>query len=301
MQFPDHRVKLLFICAHPAIDPGAHAPLMLQTVLGLDASRITAAFLEAPATMGQRLVRAKAKIKAARLRFAAPEAADLPGRLDAALDAAFAAYGAGWDHLGGPDPKRRDLAGEAVFLGRMAAEVMPEEPEALGLLAAMLYSDARAPARRDAAGRFAPLSEQDTALWDGRVIAEADAALALGQFGRFQCAAAMQAVHAARRITWRTDVEALDLLYEALARFSPTPGVLVARAAAQGPAAGLALLAALDPARAERYQPFWAVRARLLAQAGDAAAARGAYLRAASMAEDGAVRAWLLKQAGRVS
>ncbi len=282
MEFPDHRLKLMFVCAHPAIDPGVHTALMLQTVLGLDAARIAAAFLAPPATIGQRLVRAKAKIKAARIRFETPEAEDLPARLEAVLEAVFAAYGTGWDHLGGPDPKRRDLAGEAVFLGRMLVHLLPSEPEAAGLLALMLYAEARAPARRDPAGRYVPLGAQDMARWDAALIDEADTLMAragaMGRFGRFQCAAAIQAVHAARRMTGVTDAAALDLLYAALARFSPTLGVRVAQAAAraeaQGPAAGLALIDALEGPKAERYQPFWAVRARLLAASGATARPR---------------------------
>ena len=153
MRFPDHRLKLLFVCAHPAIDPGVHTPLMLQTVLGLDAARIAAAFLVPPATMSQRLVRAKAKIKAARIRFATPEPPDLPERLGAVCEAIFGAYGAGWDEIGAADPRRRDLAAEAVFLARTLVELMPEGPEAKGLLAALLYSEARAGARRGPGGR----------------------------------------------------------------------------------------------------------------------------------------------------
>jgi RNA polymerase sigma-70 factor (ECF subfamily) len=309
MDFPDHRVKLLFVCAHPAIDPAAHAPLMLQTVLGLDAARIAAAFLETPAAVSQRLVRAKAKIKATGLRFEPPGPEDLPARLEAVLEAIFAAYGAGWDHLGGQDPRRRGLAAEALFLGRMVAQLLPGEPEALGLVALMLHAEARAPARRDAAGRYVPLAAQDTGLWDAALILEADLALArageIGRFGRFQCAAAIQAVHAARRTTGSTDVRALDLLYDALARFSPTLGVRVAQAAAraeaQGPAAGLRLLDALDRTRAEAYQPYWAVRARLLAASGAAGPARSAYARAAALAEDPAVAAWLAAEATRLA
>lgn len=254
--FPDHRLKLLFACAHPAIDPTVRTPLMLQCVLGLDAGRIAAAFLVPPATMGQRLVRAKAKIKAARIRFATPEAEDLPGRLAAVLEAIFGAFGAGWDAFGSEDGRHRGLAGEAIFLARMLAQMMPEEPEVLGLLALMLHGEARAAARRDRAGGYVALGDQDTGLWDAARIDEVDALVrragGMGRFGRFQCAGAIQAVHAARRITGRTDAAALDLLYGALVIFSPTVGVRVAQAAARaevaGPAAGLALLDALPEA-----------------------------------------------------
>ncbi len=305
MEFPDHRLKLMFICAHPAIDPAVHTPLMLQTVLGLDAARIAAAFLMAPAAMGQRLVRAKAKIKEARIRFEAPEAPDLPGRLEAVLEAIFAAYGTGWDHLEGPDPKRRALAEDALYLGRLLAGLLPSEPEPMGLLALMLYGEARRAARRDAAGRFIALAEQDPALWNAAMIDEADRTLAragrCSRFGRFQYAAAIQAVHADRRITGRTDAAALDLLYAALERFSPTLGVRVARAAARaqvaGPAAGLALLDTVA-GEAEGYQPYWAVRARLLSDAG-AAEAGPSYARAIALAEDPAVRTWLSDEAAR--
>ena len=301
IRFPDHRLKLLFVCAHPAIDPGVHTPLMLQTVLGLDAARIAAAFLVPPATMGQRLVRAKAKIKAARIRFATPEPPDLPERLGAVCEAIFGAYGAGWDEIGAADPRRRDLAAEGVFLARTLVELMPNGPEAKGLLAALLYSEARAGARRGPGGEYVPLAEQDTGLWDLAAIAEADRLLvqagAADRFGRFQCMAAIQAVHAARAATGRTDAVALDLLYEALPCFSPTVGVLVARAAARaearGPAAGLALLDALPPERVAAYQPYWAARASLLTRLGADAPAQAAYRTAIRLTTDPAVRAYL--------
>ena len=309
MHFPDNRLKLMFVCAHPAIDPAAHTPLMLQAVLGLDAGRIAAAFLVPPATMSQRLVRAKAKIKAARIRFATPEPHDLPARLGAVIEAIFGAYGVGWDEIGAVDARRRDLTAEAVFLARVLADLMPEDPEVKGLLAALLYAEARAAARRGRGGAFVPLAEQDTGLWDGAAIAEADRLLvqagAAGRFGRFQCVAAIQAVHAARAATGRTDVAALDLLYEALARFSPTAGVLVARAVARaeaaGPAAGLALLDALPPERVAGYQPYWAARASLLTRAGAKVPADAAYERAIGLAADPAVRTYLASRRERLS
>ncbi len=309
MAFPDHRLKLLFICAHPAIDPAVHTPLMLQAVLGLDAARIADAFQVQPATMSQRLVRAKAKIKAARIRFAAPEPAELPARLEAVIEAIFGAYGTGWEEIGSAEGGRgRDLAWEAIFLGRMLAVLLPEEPEVKGLLAAMLYAEARTAGRRSPSGAYVPLAAQDTTLWDSGMIAEADRLLveagAAGRFGRMQCAAAIQAVHAARASTGRTDVAALDLLYDALARFSPTVGVLVARAAARaearGPAAALGLLDALPQALVTGYQPYWATRASLLARLGHVPLARAAFARAEALATDPAVRAHIEAECRRL-
>jgi RNA polymerase sigma-70 factor (ECF subfamily) len=166
--FPDERLGLMFVCAHPAIAAEARTPLMLQTVLGLDAARIAAAFLTAPATMSQRLVRAKAKIKAAAIRFALPESEALAERADDVLAAIYAAYGTGWDALAGADEGVRGLTEEAIFLGRLTAAQLPDQPEAKGLLALMLYCEARRSARRTRDGAFVPLDEQDTALWDRR-------------------------------------------------------------------------------------------------------------------------------------
>ncbi len=149
--FPDERLKLLFVCAHPAIDPAARAPLMLQTVLGLDAARIASAFLVAPAAMGQRLVRAKTRIREAGIAFAVPEPEELPERLAAVLDAIYAAYGSGWEDAAGTDARRKGLTAEAIWLARLVTALLPGEPEARGLLALMLYCEARAAARRDAA------------------------------------------------------------------------------------------------------------------------------------------------------
>jgi predicted RNA polymerase sigma factor len=171
--FPDQRLKLLFICAHPAIDALARTPLMLQTVLGLDAARIASAFLVAPATMGQRLTRAKAKIRDARIRFEVPERSELAERLEAVLSAIYAAYGSGWEDIAGADPRRRGLAAEAAWLARLIAGLMPEEPEARGLLALILHCEARRGARRSADGAFVQLYDQDTALWSKALILEA--------------------------------------------------------------------------------------------------------------------------------
>ncbi|MBS0559128.1 MAG: RNA polymerase subunit sigma-70 [Proteobacteria bacterium] len=306
--FPDDRLKLMFVCAHPAIDPAARAPLMLQTVLGLDAARIASAFLVKPSAMGQRLARAKAKIRDAGIAFAIPGPADLPGRLDAVLDAIYAAYGSGWDDIAGADPRRRGLAEEALDLGRLAAGLLPHAAEAQGLLALMLLCEARRPARRGHGGAYVPLAAQDTALWDKRMIAEAESVLAhaeqLYAVGRFQLEAAIQLVHARRAVVGATDWEAIALLYEGLLRIAPSIGAGVSRAAALAEAGGAALgWAALEVLAEEdvaAYQPYWAVAAHLLARLGRRAEAARAYARAMGLCEDPAMRAFLAAEAARL-
>src|SRR5215472_12872362 len=174
---PDDRLALMFACAHPAIDPAIRAPLILQTLLGFDAATIASAFLVSPAAMRQRLVRAKSKIREAGIPFQVPERADLASRLDAVLAAIYAAFAEGWSDPAGTETRRRNLAEEGIWLGRLVASLMPEEPEALGLLALMLHAEARRAARRNAAGDYVPLAEQDPASWDARLIEEAEALL----------------------------------------------------------------------------------------------------------------------------
>src|SRR5206468_1518319 len=161
-EIPDQRLALMFVCAHPAIDAGIRAPLMLQVVLGMDAARIASAFLTSPAAMGKRLVRAKDKIRQAAIPFRVPEREELPGRRDAVLDAIYAAFTEGWTDAGGTDVVRRDLTGEAIFLARLVAELLPEQPEALGLLALMLHAEARRRARRNTEGEYVPFAHQDS-------------------------------------------------------------------------------------------------------------------------------------------
>jgi RNA polymerase sigma-70 factor (ECF subfamily) len=304
-RIPDGRLKLLFVCAHPAIDPGVRTPLMLQTVLGLDAERIAGAFLASPAAMSQRLVRAKAKIRDAGIRFEEPDPDDLTARLDAVLSVVYAAYGTAWDAVPGASD-RAGLGAEAIYLGRVLARLLPGEPEVLGLLALMLYCEARAPARRDAGGAFVPLGRQDHTLWSRDLVIEAEglltAASRMGRFGRFQTEAAIQSVHVQRPFTGRTNTRALVLLHDLLAEQAPSIGALVSRAAVHGEAfgaeTGLALLDALEPARIEAYQPYWAVRAHLLRGAGREAEAVHAFMRAMGLTEDPAVRAHLAAAAG---
>jgi len=305
--FPDERLKLLFVCAHPAIDEAARTPLMLQTVLGLDAARIASAFLLAPAAMGQRLVRTKAKIRDVGVGFEVPEPQELPQRLESVLDAIYAAYGSGWDDVTGADPRRRGLADEAIWLGRLVTKLLPDEPEAGGLLALMLHCEARCAARRDAAGRYVPLSRQETALWSRSMIEEAEEILAAAaqrkKLGRFQLEAAVQSAHAQRAVTGRTDWEAITLLYEGLVRIAPTIGARVARAAAlaetQGAAAALAAADTIPTDAIKNYQPYWALRAHLLERNGRSKQAQEAYARAIGLSEDPAVRAFLAEQATR--
>jgi RNA polymerase sigma-70 factor (ECF subfamily) len=201
-EFPDRRLALLFAAAHPAVEPGIRAPLMLQTVLGFDAQMIASAFLTSPEAMAKRLVRAKSKIKQAGIPFSVPALDELPGRLDAVLSAIYAVFEEGWTDPAGVDVARRGFTGEALFLARLVAELMPDEPEALGLLALMLHAEARRPARRNAAGEFVPLSEQDTKAWEADMINEAEVLLrcasAAGAFGRYQLEAALQSAHVHR-------------------------------------------------------------------------------------------------------
>jgi RNA polymerase sigma-70 factor (ECF subfamily) len=302
--FPDERLKLLFVCAHPAIDRGVHTPLMLQVVLGLDAATIAGAFLTQSSTMGQRLSRAKTKIRDAGIAFEVPDRHELPARLDAVLDAIYAAYGSGWDDVAGADPRRHGLTSEAIWLARMLIDLLPDEPEARGLLALMLYCDARGPARRAVNGDYVPMSEQDTQLWSAPMIQEAESILAMaaaqGRSGRFQLEAALQSAHIEGAGTGQTDWQGIAVLYEGLVRVAPTVGALVGRAAARaeanGPAAGLAGLEEIDADAVTVYQPYWAVRAHLLLRLGKARASRDAFDRAIELTEDTAIRKFLLRR-----
>lgn len=307
-RFPDERLRLLFVCAHPAIAAAVRTPLMLQVVLGLDAARIASAMLVQPAAMGQRLSRAKAKIRDAGIAFEVPDTAALPERLDAVLEAIYAAYGSGWDDPAGADPRRDGLAAEALDLGRLLLRWLPAEPEAHGLLALMLHCEARRSARRNAAGAYVPLQEQDTTRWSRGLIAEAErhlgGAARAGVMGRFQLEAAIQSVHAQRAVSGRTDWEAIALLYAGLVRFAPTVGAQVGHAAAlaeaRDAAAGWAQLQAIPAAAVAGYQPYWAVAAHLLARLARRAEAQAAYARAIGLCEDPALRAFLAAQARAV-
>ena len=303
---PDERLKLLFVCAHPAIDPDMHTPLMLQTVLGLDAVAIGRALLVAPKTIGQRLVRAKTKIRQTKIAFEIPAADQIPERLDAVLNAIYAAYGNSWEDATAADQRVAELGQEAIWLVRVLREQIPDDPEVRGLLALMLHCEARRPARRSADGKFVPLSEQDPRDWRLPMIQEAEgeltAAAQIKRPGRFQIEAAIQSVHAERAHTGRTDWIAIAAFYDQLMQLAPSIGGAVARAAAhaevRGPETGLALLGQIAPQAVISYQPYWAVRATFLQQVNHAAAAE-AFDRAIGLSEDGAVRAFLTERRDR--
>ena len=303
--FPDERLELLFVCAHPAIDAAVRTPLMLQTILGLDAARIASAFIVKPSAMGQRLSRAKTKIRDAHIAFEVPAPSQLAERLDAVLETIYATYGTGWDDVAGADDRRRGLAAEAIMLGRLLVALMPDEPEALGLLALMLYCEARRAARRSASGEYVPLSEQDVSRWSREMIAEAGTLLSsaerAGRMGHFQLEAAIQSVHARRADTGSTNWEEIALLYEGVVRLAPTIGALVGRAAAvaeaRGAEMGLEMLRLVPDDAVASYQPYWALAAHLHRRLGREDAARDAFDRAIGLCEDAAMREFLLRKA----
>ncbi len=270
-EIPDEILRLMFVCAHPAIDPSIRTPLMLQTVIGLDAARISEAFAVPQATMSQRLVRAKVKIRDAGLRFSVPGTDEIAERLDAVLDAIYVAFGSGWASLAGPEDGS-GLTDEAIHLGRLMVSLMPHEPEPKGLLALMLYAEARRAARIDDLGRFVPLDRQDARVWNRDMIVEAEALLIdasrTGRFGRFQCEAAIQSVHVQRPLTGATNTRALVTLYGLLIAQAPSLGARIGHAVVVAenaePVRALDLLDAIEGSSVERHQPYWVARAHVL-------------------------------------
>lgn len=299
--FPDERLKLLFVCAHPAIDATVHTPLMLQVVLGLETARIASAFLIAPSAMSQRLVRAKAKIRDAGIAFDVPEKAQLGARVDAVLAALYVAFGAGWEDIAGADAGRPDLVDEVIWLARLIVELLPDEPEAKGLLALMLYCEARRPARRASDGGFVPLSAQDTKLWSRPMMAEAEtllfAASRVGRLGHFQLEAAIQSAHTERAWGGRVDWAAIVHLYEGLLSVAPSVGASLGHAAAvaeaHGAERGLALLEEIPQQLVAKHQPYWALRGHLLMGVERSLEAWQAYERALAFSGDRAIGAFL--------
>jgi RNA polymerase sigma-70 factor, ECF subfamily len=302
--FPDERLKLLFVCAHPAIDPIARAPLMLQTIFGMDAGRIASMFLTSAASMSQRLVRAKIKIRDARIPFRIPDRPEWNERVQSVLDAIYAAYSAGRDAC---ETMEQPLPEEALWLARALVYLMPDEPEALGLLSLILHSHARRDARV-VSGNYVPLPEQDTRKWDRAMQEEAELWLRrASEFqvpGRFQLEAAIQSVHASRAVTGETRWTAIAALYDALGRITPTLGVgigrAIAHAKASGPEEGLMLLDLLPTEMLKEHLPYWAARAHLLAELNRNEEASIAFQHAIRLCQDPITNEYLSQRMGLI-
>lgn len=287
----DDRLRLIFTCCHPALAPQSRVALTLRLLGGLSTAQIARAFLVPEATLAQRLVRAKAKIRAAGIPYRVPRDADLPDRLCAVLAVVYLIFNEGYTG----DPA---LCAEALRLGRLLAELMPDEPEVTGLLALMLLVEARRPARRDADGVLVPLPEQDRARWDRTLTAEGQElvrrCLRRNRPGPYQIQAAVNAVHSDAPTGADTDWRQILALYDQLMAVAPSPVVALNRAVAvagtEGPAAALELVDALGLGR---YHVLHAVRADLLRRLGRSAEAAAEYGRAAELAPSEAERAYL--------
>ncbi|UTI66964.1 sigma-70 family RNA polymerase sigma factor [Paraconexibacter antarcticus] len=305
---PDDRLRLIFTCCHPALDPAVRVALTLRAAGGLSTREIARAFLLPEPTVAQRIVRAKRKIAVAGIRYAVPADHDLPDRLASVLDVLYLVFNEGYEASAGPVLDRPDLSAEALRLTRLLCVLMPDEAEVLGLLALMLLTDARRAARVGPGGGLVPLAEQDRTRWDRRAIAEGTGALerALSRRipGPFQVQAAIAALHAAAPSDAATDWPQIAALYGRLAQLAPSPVVELNRAVALtfagDPAAGRALLEAVREPLG-RYVPLHAADAELHRRAGDDAAAIAAYDRALDLSANDAQRAELTRRRARLS
>jgi len=300
----DDRLRLVFTCCHPAIAPHVQVPLTLREVCGLTTDEIASAFLVAPSTMAQRIVRGKAKIRDAGIPFEIPTAEELPQRLDSVLAVIYLVFNEGYSASSGTALTRADVSGEAIRLGRLVADLLPE-PEAVGLLALMILQESRRPARMNADGDLVLLEDQDRTLWDGQLIEEGqrlvEQALAAGRAGPYTVQAAIAAVHAGARTVAATDWPQIVTLYDALYAVHPSPVVELNRAVAvamrDGPESGLRLVNAIL-ARGELgdYHLAHAAQADLFRRLGRTDQARTAYKQALALARQEPERRFLARR-----